>query len=168
VKLGWGAQLENLTAPAARFRSEYRLCPWMRGRDSELILKAEGDWPETARLVRAFQQEVIRAHEIWRVVPVLRTLCVVNPAASWFLFATSLPSDPDDSLSRCIAADELILWHVGTALGLKYDQTARMCVWKGPDPVPLQPSSSSEQEAPDEPFFSPEGDPPDFIEIEEP
>ena len=97
-----------------------------------------------------------------------RTLCVVNPAASWFFFAISRASDLDDSLSRCIAADELILWHVGTALGLEYFQTARMCVWKGPDPLPLQPSSPSEQEpATDEPLFSPEGDPPDFIEIEE-
>jgi hypothetical protein len=168
VKLGWGAQLENLTAAAARFGSDYRLYPWMRGRDGQLILKAEGDWSEAARMVRAFQQEALRSHEIWRVVPILRTLCVVNPAASWFLFATERPSDPDESLSRCIAADELILWHVGTALGLEYDQTSRMYVWKGPDAVPLQPSSPGEQEpAADEPLFSPEGDPPDFIEIEE-
>ena len=59
MKLGWGAQLKNLTAPAARFRSEYRLYPWRRGRDGELILKAEVDWPEAA-LIRAHARRMSR------------------------------------------------------------------------------------------------------------
>jgi hypothetical protein len=156
VKLGWKPRLENLTDAAACFRREHSLDEWMRGRDSQLILRAEGDLAYAGRLVRDFHQEVVRSDS------------VVNAPASWFLVVASRPWEPDDSFSSCIVIEELVLWHVGTEPVFEYSEKVGMCIWRAPRPAQPQPSSPSEDErAGDEPLFSPDGDQPDFIEIEE-
>jgi hypothetical protein len=169
AKLGWGPGLENLTGAAARFRTKHGLFEWMLGRDGQLILTAEVDSARAARLVRDFYDEVMRSNEIWRVVPIIRSYCVVNPPASWFLVATSRPWGPDDSFSRCIVTEDPLLSHVGAAPPrFENGDKTGMCIWRGPEPVQREVSSPREEErVDDEPLFSPEGDPPDLFEIEE-
>jgi hypothetical protein len=169
VKLGWGPRLENLKEAAARFRSEHGLNEWILGRDGQLILKAEVDLAHAAQLVLDFHQGLTLSSNIWWSVPIIRRCySVVNFSASWFLVVTSTPWEPDDSLSRCIAVTELVLWHLGNPFHLEYSKKAGMCIWRGPELVE-QPSSPprEEEHAGGEPLFSPDAAPPDFIEIEE-
>lgn len=168
MKLGWGPRLEDLTDAAARFRSEHGLEECILGRDGQLILKAEGDPAYAARLVRDFHDEVMRGKDFWLFGPGYRPYSLVNARAPWFLVVTSRPWEPDDSFSRCIATEEPAMWHIGTAPRFEYSQEAGMYIWRGPEPVRQQASSPSEEEDEgEEPLFSPEGDEPDFIEIEE-
>ena len=161
--------MENLTDAAARFVAEHGLEEWMRGRDSQLILKAEVNPAQAARLVHDYYDAVMRSLDIRRVVPILRSYGVVNPLTSWFLVVTSEPWRPDDAFSRCIAVEDPLLAHVGARPPRfeRGDETG-MCIWRYlPEPVKWEPLFATEPCAGIEPLFSPEGDPPDFFAIEE-
>jgi hypothetical protein len=169
VELGWGPKLQNLTSEATRFQTEHGFEEWTWGRDGQLILKAEVDQAQAARLVRDFYVRVMRSLGVWPV-PTLRSYSVVNPLASWFLVVTEKAWRSEDAFSRCIAVDEPLLYHVGVAPP-QFDPPgdSGMCIWRHTaEPVTSQTLFAMEQaRTSEEPLFSPEGDAPDFFTIEE-
>ena len=76
---------------------------------------------------------------------------------------------PDHSFSRCVAVDDPLLFFVGAAPPRFEDSgQAGMNIWRGPEPVQWAPAVGDEPRAGAEPLVSPEGEAPDFFEIEEP
>jgi len=128
---------------------------------------------DAAQLVKDFYREVLRSDDIATPASLIASYRVgnvshrvVNVWAPWSLVVTTNRTW-EGSFPRCIAIDELVLWHLGDAVPLVYSEEAGLCIWK--DPVPVDPDSSppDEKHADTGPLFAPEGEPPDFIEVEE-
>ena len=166
VKLGWGPRLEDLSEAAAKFHSDFGLHSWVLGHGGQLIFREEVDSDRAVRLAWGFHVEVKRSADLWRAVPVLWPSTVVKIPAGWFLIMTATPAEPWDSYAGSIAIAAPVWRHIGSQLPFSASEESGMFVWRGPDDAPAPPPFPRKETA-DHPVFLPDGDPPDFIEIEE-
>jgi hypothetical protein len=136
------------------------------GHGGQLIFREEVDSDRAVRLAWDFQVEVKRSADLWRAVPVLWRSTVVKIPAGWFLIMTATPAEPLDSYAGSIAIAAPVWRHIGSQLPFSASEQSGMFVWRGPDDAPgAQPFPRTETA--DHPVSSPDGDRPDFIEIEE-
>jgi len=110
--------------------------------------------------------EVKRSADLWRAVPVLWPSAVVKIPAEWFLIMTATPAEPWDSYAGSIAIAAPVWRQIGSQLPFSANEESGMFLWRGPDDVPAVPPFPRMETA-GHPVFSPDGDPPDLIEIEE-
>lgn len=167
VQLGWGPRLEDLSEAAVKFRIDYGLHGWVPGLDGQIIFREEVDSNRAIRLAWDFSEEVMRSTNLWRAVPVLWRSTVVKIPAAWFLIVTGTPAEPWDSYPGCIAIAKPVWQRIGSQLPFSASEKEGMYIWRGPDYAAAAPPWPATEMPTGDPIFSPEGDPPDFIEIEE-
>lgn len=166
VQLGWGPRLEDLSGAAAKFCSDYGLRRWVLGHDEQLIFREEVDADRAVRLAWDLHDQVKRSANLWRAVPVLWPSTVVRIPAAWFLIMTDTPEEPWDSYAGSIAIAAPVWEHIGSQLPFSAAEESGMFVWRAPHDAPAA-TPFPRIETFDDPVFSPDGDPPDFIQIEE-
>jgi hypothetical protein len=166
VQLGWGPRLEDLSKAAVEFHSDHGLRSWVLNHNGQLTFREDVDSDRAVRLAWDFHVEVQNSANLWRAVPVLWPSTVVKIPAGWSLVMTATPAEPCGSYPGFIAIAAPVWRHIGSQLPFSASEESGMFVWRGPGDAPAAPPSPW-METEDDRVFAPDGDPPDFIRIEE-